>query len=280
MTILVHGAFGFVGRHLVKRLKSDGHSVTALGRGPWEVKWQTYDAIVNCAAELTAEDDMWGSNTSLVHDMLNLVRQGLAKRFIQIGSSSEYGRIDSVRREDSVCQPSNIYEATKLAATSLCQGYAARYDLDICVARPFSLFGPGDKARKLIPSLYRSYIEHKPFSLFPGAHDWVYIDDFIDGLILLLNADRAQTKGQIFNFGTGISSSNLEVVSAMESALGGKLDIRYQTGARFHAHDVDNWVADSTKARTLLNWQPKHTLQSGMHEYVMAEWFGQQGDKG
>ncbi len=273
MTILVHGAFGFVGRHLIKRLRSDGHLVTELGRDPWEVKWQTYDVLINCAAELTNEDDMYASNVNLVHDLLRLVKQGLAKRFIQIGSSSEYGATNAVRHEDSVCIPSNIYEATKLAATALCQGYASRYNLDISIARPFSLYGPGDKLRKLIPSLYRSYIEHKPITLFPGAHDWLYIDDFIEGLILMLGAAPSVTKGQIFNLGTGFSSSNLAVVAALESALGSKLDVRYQTGARFHAHDVDNWVADITKARRLLGWAPKHDLQSGMHAYVMVEWF-------
>ncbi len=200
-------------------------------------------------------------------------QDGWAKRFIQIGSSSEYGRTDSVRREDSVCIPSNVYEATKLAATALCQGYAARYDLDISVARPFSLYGPGDKARKLIPALYRSYIEHKPIDLYPGAHDWLEVSDFVEALVLLLGAPTEVTKGQVFNFGTGVSSSNLAVVAALESALGSKFDVRYQTGARFHAHDVDNWVADATKARSVLGWAPKHDLQSGMHAYVMAEWF-------
>lgn len=273
MTILVHGAHGFVGSHLVKRLRADGHSVTTIGRAPYDIPWQTFDALINCAAELTDESAMWESNVSLTHDLLKLMHKGLCKRFVQIGSSSEYGRTVLPRAESTLCVPTNVYEATKLAATALCQGWAERYDLDICVSRPFSLYGTNDKPRKLIPTLYRSFIDHKTISLYPGSHDWLYIDDFVDALIRLLSAPRMVTKGQIFNFGTGVSSTNHEVVAALEEALGGKLSIASQTDGRFHAHDVDNWVADASKARTVLGWAPKHDLRSGIKEYVMAEWF-------
>lgn len=271
MTILVTGPRGFVATHLIKRLKTEGHDVFYQGRDSWPPV--RTDVIINCAAELTNELDMFESNVGLARRLLDLVHEQGIRKVIQIGSSSEYGLTNEPRVESLACTPSNIYEATKLAATALCQGYAARYDLDICVARPFSLYGSGDKPRKLIPTLYRSFISHQPINLFAGAHDWTYIDDFIDGLVLLLNASRAQTKGQIFNFGTGVSSTNDQVVEALESALGGKLSVMRQTDGRYHAHDVDNWVADATKVRTILGWQPKYDLTQGMKAYVMAEWF-------
>ncbi len=272
MTILLTGSTGFVGRHLKKRLETEGHIVKCLGR--FDSVLYPIDAIINCAGELTAQDKMYEANTQLVQGLLSIMPGSDAKKMIHLGSSSEYGATNAPRREDSVCIPSNVYEATKLAATALCQGYAKAYDLDVVVARPFSLYGDGDKPRKLIPTLYRSYLEHTPINLHPGSHDFLWIDEFVDGLILLLNAPKHVTQGQIFNFGSGISSTNDQVVAGLEKALGAKLDIRLQPG-RFHAHDVDNWVADISKAKRLLGWSPKVNLSAGLNEYVMREWFRQ-----
>ncbi len=272
MTILLTGASGFVGRHLKKRLESKGHIVKCLGR--FDSVLYPIDAIINCAGELTAQDKMYESNTQLVQGFLSIMPGSPATKMIHVGSSSEYGVTNAPRREDSVCIPSNVYEATKLAATALCQGYAKAYDLDVVVARPFSLYGDGDKPRKLIPTLYRSYLDHTPINLFAGSHDFIWIDEFVDGLILLLNAPKAVTQGQIFNFGSGTSSTNDQVVAGLEKALGAKLDIRRRPG-RYHAHDVDNWVADVSKAKRLLGWSPKVSLNAGLKEYVMREWFAQ-----
>ncbi len=279
MTILLTGAQGFVGRHLKKRLESEGHIVFAPSRlglavtiSPVNHAEIYFDAIINCAAELTDESKMYESNYLLIHRLLNFARDHKVGKFIQIGSSSEYGKTNKTRREDMDCVPTNKYETTKLDATWLCQDYALINGMDIVIARPFSLYGDGDKPRKLIPTLYRSYLEHTPINLHPGSHDFLWIDEFVDGLILLLNAPKHVTQGQIFNFGSGISSTNEQVVSGLEAALGAKLDIRRQSG-RYHAHDVDNWVADISKARNVLGWTPKISLNAGLKEYVMREWF-------
>lgn len=278
MIILLTGSRGFVGSHLKVRLESEGHTVLTFPRG--EIQLRHYDVIINCAAELTDEDKMYASNVDLTHYLLYIAKTNGVNKFIQVGSSSEYGRTNALRTEDSVCVPSNVYDATKLAATALCQGFASYCDLDAVIARPFSLYGDGDKPRKLIPSLYRSYLDHTPFNLFSGAHDWLWVDEFVDGLILLLNAPRSVTQGQIFNFGSGVSSTNDQVVESLEAALGGKLNVVRQTG-RYHAHDVDNWVADISKAKRLLGWSPKVTLANGLKEYVMREWFAaDQADQG
>lgn len=275
-TILLTGSDGFVGSHLKKRLQQDGYKVICYHRRMLASEMLAYDITINCAAELTDHRKMYQSNVELTHYLLThavYLNQSKLLKFIQIGSSSEYGATNKMRSEDLVCSPSNIYEGTKLSASALCLGYAHQYDLDICVARPFSLFGPNDKPRKLIPALYRSFLSHEPITVHGEAeHDWLWIEDFIDGLAKLLDTNRTQTKGQIFNFGTGVSSTNRQVIAALEEALGSSLNVVYQA-SQYHAHDVDNWVADASKARTVLGWAPKHNLRSGIKEYVMAEWF-------
>ena len=276
MNILVLGVNGFIGQHLKKRLLGEGHTVVDGTRSYHFIPdllldEDPIDAIINCAGEITDKHRMFFSNVVLVDRMLRFAVDAKIPKVIHIGSSSEYGVISIPRREDMPCAATDLYSATKIAATTLCEGYAKQHQLDVCVARPFSLYGPDDTPRKLIPSLYRSFLEHSPVNIHPGEHDWIYIDDFIDGLIFLLTQPREVTQGQIFNLGTGISSSNLDVVDKLEAALGGQLFIRNQP-ARYHNYDTPNWVADITKMRTL-GWVPKHDLTSGLKAYVMAEWF-------
>lgn len=275
MTILLTGSQGFVGTHLFKRLINAGHQVICLGRDSKPAGKP--DVIINCAAELTDESKMDESNCILVGRLLEFARLNGVSKFIQIGSSSEYGSTNEARREDMVCLPISVYEQTKYLATEMCLVYSDIHDLDVCVARPFSLYGPGDKPRKLIPKLYQSHLDHKSIELYEGGHDWTYIDDFIYGLMILLNAPRELTKGDIINFGTGVSSTNHQTVAALESALGSGLDVRWQEG-RYNKHDVDNWVADISKARTKYGWNPRFSLEGGMKAFVMTEWFKQ--DKG
>lgn len=267
MRILLTGATGFLGQHLKRRLERDGHHVVFFTRfsGMSFLDYEDYEVAVNCAAELDQPFHMEDSNLTLVRDLLWACKQKGA-RLIQVGSSSETGPVEGPRSETAFCQPSNLYEATKLAATNLCLGYAAEYGVNAVVARPFTLYGPNDKPRKMLPTLWRSFCEQKPFHCYPGGHDWLHVEDFVEGIVKLLNAPRAVTKGQIYHFGTGISTSNADVVEwFMEAA--GKLDVTYHTG-RFRPYDVEDWRADSSKAKARLGWEPKITLEEGVHRFV------------
>jgi nucleoside-diphosphate-sugar epimerase len=265
MRILLTGSTGFVGRHLKARLERDGHEVRPFYRG--EISIPVYiDAIINCAGELDRADQMIGSNVKLVTDLLGLARTAHCLRFIQIGSSSETGPVEGRRSETTPCQPSNLYEATKLAATNLCLGYAQQFDKDICIARPFTLYGSNDKPRKMLPTLWRARQENLPFSCFAGGHDWLHVDDFVEGIVKLLHAPREATKGQIYHFGSEVCTSNSHVVEQfMEVA--GKLDVTYHTG-RFRPYDVEDWCADSSKAKARLGWEAKISLEEGIHRFV------------
>ena len=269
MRILLVGGTGFVGSHLRRRLERDSHEVIPFYRG--EISIPTYvDAIINCAGELDRVDQMVESNVKLATDLLRLANTTYCLRFIQIGSSSETGPVEGPRAETTPCQPSNLYEATKLAATNLCLGYARQFDKDICIARPFSLYGFNDKPRKMLPTLWRAYKEDLPFSCFCGGHDWTHIDDFSEGIVNLLHAPREVTKGQIFHFGTGRSTSNEEIVRLFEGTVGKKLDVTHHTG-RFRSYDVMDWRADWSKAKERLGWEPKIAIEEGITHFVKEQ---------
>lgn len=280
-TILLTGANGFIAGHIKTRLLELGYKVIEFTRADnshiYSFRATGIDTIINCAAELSRESEMFDSNVKLVNNLLDFSQKERIAKFIQIGSSSETGPTDSPRKEDTFCSPTTIYEATKLAGTVLCLAYAKAYDMDICVARPFSIYGPGETPRKFIPQLWEALINGKIFELYPGGHDFIFIDDFVDGIIALLDAPQETTKGQIFNFGSGRSFSNAEVLGVFQELasemLLGRTVTFHLNGKPYRPYDVENWQADITKSMTRLNWKPKTSLKEGLKKYIYWAWF-------
>lgn len=267
MTILVPGHKGFVGRYLAPALNRLGHTVIPMGRGD-PFPDSPVEAIINCAGEINDLTRMVDSNTSFVGRLLDWALAARAK-VIHIGSSSEYGSTNRQRKESDACTPASLYDGTKLAATALCQGYAAQYDMDICVARPFSLYGAADAPRKLIPRLLTAYRTSETLDVYAGSHDWVYIDDFIDGLITLLNSPREKTKGDIVNFGTGVATTNREVIATLACS-GITVRARYHDEKR-SAYDVANWQAYPFNTTLNYGWEAKWSFEAGIRETVNRE---------
>ena len=277
MNVLLIGEKGFVGSNLRARLSKEGNAVVTFSRGPIpDLRSTHFDAVINCAGRLEDPHLMLSDNLLLVAHALETMMDINVGCFIQIGSSAETGPMNGLRKEDSPCNPSNLYEATKLAATNLCLGYAAQYHIPICVARPFSLYGVNDKPRKMLPTLWRTWKNEQIFRCYLGGHDWIHIDDFIDGLMILLHAPRETINGKIFNFGTGINTSNAEIVSLFNRAVGGagvKTDF-LQT--KYHPHDVMDWRADTTKTEAVLGWKAKVGVQEGINNFVSDMWFAEE----
>ncbi len=272
MHIFLTGSTGFIGRHLKTFLFSKGHEVFTYQRNNCLVPelfvdevWQP-DLFIHCAAELKRDDLMFDSNVVLTNKMLKFARD-LGSRFIQIGSSSEYGPTNESRREGLAClSPNCLYDATKLAATNLALAFSAQYGMDVCVVRPSTVYGHGMRTN-FLPMLWES--RNKEIEVWAGAHDWIYIDDFLDGLEVLMNTKK--TKGQIYNLGTGISTPNINVAFLFQKEL-------QKRGMEGHFHfvdkrnqsDVDHWRINNRKMRNL-GWKPKVNLKEGLRRYVDAQ---------
>ena len=272
MKILVIGPNGFVGSHLTKRLRGDGHTLWFIHRNNFPVLPDALDAVINCAARIDSTDTMYQDNVGSVIGWLQIARSRDA-RFIQIGSSSETGPVEGLRSETTVCQPSNLYEATKLAATNLCLGYAAEYETDVVVARPFSLYGPNNRPHKMLQTLWRTWKDEKEFVCYPGGHAWLHIDDFVEGIVSLLHTPYSNTQGHIYHFGTGISTQNKEIVSIFNESVGGSGVRVKHVQMKYRLYDVIDWRSDSTKARTHLGWEPKVNIHQGIRRFVHDQWF-------
>jgi len=269
MTIFLTGSTGFIGRHILRRLMAEGHIVLCSKRGDdlyISLMYNEPDVIIHCAGEVKNTKTMFDSNVSLTYQLLSYAHWLWHPKVICLGSSSEYGPTNEIRTELMPCRPSDLYETTKLAATVLCQGYAAM-GLDACVVRPFSVYGPGLQPNRFMSVLYQSFIDHKIIDVAGEyGHDWIYIDDFVDGVMNLLGQPKETTKGQIFNLGTGISTPNHKIVWLFEKLLDKEANIHYTNGAS-HFYDVKNWQADISKMK-VLGWEPKVALEEGLKRFI------------
>lgn len=273
--ILLTGSRGFIGSNLRKKLENCGYEVIPYTKDDFNCNRGVvyYDqqlfAIIHAGAELKYEKSMFESNVEYTQSIIRCAALHKCK-LIYIGSSSEYGAINDIRNESMSCNPVDYYGFTKYIGTQLVIDASKRLNLDACVIRPFSVYGPGEQNHKFIPQLYDSFIENKEFTIYNGAHDWVYIDDFVRGVILTL--EYVHVKGEIINLGSGISITNFNVVTTFEEAAGSKVNFKLKS-EKYHKYDVDIWQADISKADKLLGWQPKISLREGLYKYITHRWF-------
>jgi dTDP-glucose 4,6-dehydratase len=266
--LLITGDQGFVGRNL-KRFYQDKYQIFSWNRhDKIDLKKIKPDIIINTAAEIYNTDKMFGSNVVLCKTFLDYTKDNNT-RLLQIGSSSELGMVDHPGREYSPINPINLYQGTKAAATMLCQSYAREFNLDITIARPYSLYGRYEKQRRLFPTL-RLAAENKrvdPLELYAGVHDWIYIDDFIYGLDWIIN--RKSEPGEIFHFGTGKQTTNFKVFDLLQEFLG-NLDCVILKDEFIKKYDSNMWVCDTRKTQRL-GFETKFNLRDGIKHYLEGE---------
>ena len=256
---LITGATGFIGQNLTRKLNGDLYLFSRDEEIEEAVSFERPDYIFHLAAEIYNEDKMFESNIKLTHRLLEATKDLDYKAMVIVGSSSEYGLKDHPIREDEILEPFHFYAATKGAASLLAISHAKKYQKPIMIARPFSVYGRFEPEHRFIPTAIRSIKNHNVLPLAPGSHDFIHVDDFVDGLITLSQNPEI---GEIYNFGTGNQFTNLEVVSIIEEVTGKKMN--YELVPKMREFDTDCWVCDRTKAKEKLNWRPKINLMEGL----------------
>jgi len=293
---LVVGAGGFVGGHLCARLVADGWDVVGTvrpgrssagqpagvrlavqivaadladpGALSAAVRAADPDIAFHLAASRAQTDATGRAATTAVNTLsgLHLVEAlpDSCRAVVRLGSSTEHAAVDGPMDEHAPLRPRGFFGATKAAGSLLFAAAAAERGLRSVVLRAFQVYGPGDHPGRFVPTLLAAARDGTVLPLTgPGRRrDWVYVADVVDACVMAATAGQLPA-GQVLNVGTGVQTSNEDLVACVERVSGRA--VRVETGAHpGRAWDTGSWVCDPAAARALLGWRPQTDLAAGL----------------
>lgn len=296
-TVLVTGAGGFVGANLVRALLKQECSVHAFTRQS-DVSWRLQgiqkdisvhvldiadrdsvekniamirpDAVFHLATygAYPSQNNIHATFDTNITGTLNLLealeKVGSCQKFVNTGSSSEYGLKDHPMREDDVLCPTTAYAVTKAAQTLLVQMFGAQKRLPTVTLRLFSVFGPFEESGRLIADTMCAIVRTTNLKLSSPdpVRDFVFVEDVVAAFMKA--AESTIGNGEIFNVGGGKQITLGEVVG--EALRITQSSVHPEWGAKENARTFETtlWLADITKAQAMLGWSPHYALDDGL----------------
>ena len=191
------------------------------------------------------------------------------KKFVYISSSMVYGDFKDGTREDSSTKPQNIYGEAKLTGERLTKLFAKRDGLNYVIVRPSGVFGPGDLPDRVVSKFFDKAMRNEIITLHNGQNkvDFTYRQDAAYGIIKAAVSEVANTS---FNITAGNATSLRTLAETI-------IDI---TGSQSELQDTGNHklypmrgTLDISRAKDLLEYQPKFSLRQGLESYY--DWIRQ-----
>lgn len=309
MKILITGGAGFIGSHLCEKYVSEGQTVFCLDNfengdlrnifglitdknfrliqgdirdsNVLEKIMPHIDAIIHLAAQIHVERSIiepkltYDVNVLGTLNLLEVARRYDVEKLIHTSSSEVYGSARSLpmNEDHTLCAP-HPYGASKIAADRLCYAYIQTYGMNICIARPFNTFGPKQKDHGYggaISIFTKRVLSGQPPIVYGDGNqtrDYMYIDDLVRAYDLILKDNRSL--GEVINFGTGkdikITDLAIKIIELCDrKGKIGPVHVAPRPG------EIKKMMADYSKAKKLLGWKPRYTLEQGLKEFV--EWY-------
>ena len=289
--ILIIGGTGFLGYHLAKKcLKNYKVTSLSLNKPSKENKLKSVEYLTCDISKKNSLKDKLKKNFKIVINLggyinhknkklvlgshykgcKNLVDLFLTKKiklFVQIGSSTEYGRQKSPNIETIGGKPKTIYAQSKLKATKLLNNLNLENNsFPFVVLRFYQVYGPKQKYDRLVPIVIKSSLANEKFNCSSGLQgkDFLYVDDAVDAILKCFNNRNAL--GKIINIGSGkkVKVKNLILKIVKKVGLGkplfGVLKMR--------SDEPKNSFPNIKRAKKLLNWVPKISLDKGLSKTI------------
>jgi len=212
----------------------------------------------------------YDANVRGTQNLLELAREWGVKQFVFGSSSSVYGVNPNVpwREDDHVLLPISPYAGSKVAGELLGHVYSHLYRIRFIALRFFTVYGPRQRPDLAIHKFARLMQAGKPIPLYgdgTSRRDYTYVDDVVEGIRRAM--DYTGYGYEIINLGNNNTVGLLEMIQALERALGVKAELDPQPP---QPGDVPQTWADITKARQLLDWQPETPFAEGLQHF--AHW--------
>jgi UDP-glucose 4-epimerase len=279
--IAVTGSSGFVGSRLIRKLRDCGidaaeidlvtgtdllalNDFSCLGR---------FDCWIHLAAKSFVPDSFRDPSGFLLHNfqttlnVLEKARQDKARVIFM--SSYLYGEPRFLPvTEEHLLAPHNPYAVSKLVGENLCRCYYSDFNVPVTIFRPFNVYGSGQNKAFLIPTIINQIVHGCIELMDPRPkRDFVYVDDVVDAIVLEIQQNR---KGlHIYNLGYGESISVKDLVDFLADVYGKPFKVEYKN--EYRRNEILDIVADVSKIKMELGWQPVHSIEMGLTKMLMEE---------
>ena len=274
-SILITGATGFIGKHLVKKIPNYNIAVDQNGKNidlrirKEVLKIKRSDIVIHLAGKIPSEKN-YSKNIFFEHNFLgtlNILEYCIKKKVKKIifVSSYVYGNPEkNPISEKHQIKPHNTYTKSKVLSEELCKIYAEKYKIEIIILRPFNIFGNLQKDNSLISNIIKSIKNNSHITITNknNKRDYLFIDDLIDAIIKLIDY---KCKFEIFNIGSGKSYSFENVVQLFEKENKKKIKRKYKISKK---NSIPKIQADISKIKKEIKWNPKYTLVEGIEKII------------
>jgi NAD dependent epimerase/dehydratase len=203
-------------------------------------------------------------------NVLEAARRDEPARIVHTSTSEVYGTAQTVPiDEEHRLHPQSPYAASKVAADQLALSFQRSFGVPVVVARPFNTYGPRQSARAVIPTIVTQALSRDVVELGATSptRDFLYVEDTALGIVRCAEAHGVQ--GEVINLGTGTEVSIGQLVERVMRMLGRDVPVALdQARLRPQDSEVERLVADTTKAKDLLGWEPSVELDEGLQRTI------------
>ena len=307
--VLITGADGFIGSHLIERLVKEGARVKALSQynsfNNWgwledvdckddievlcgDVRDSAYvkhiskgiDVIFHLAALIAipysyvAPESYVDTNIKGTLNVCQAALDNNIEKVIVTSTSEVYGTARYVPIDEKhPKQPQSPYSATKIGADAIAKSFNNAFDLPVVIARPFNTYGPRQSARAVIPTIIIQIAAGKKQIMLGDTtptRDFNYVKDTCSGFVALANCDQAV--GEEINIGSHYEISIGDTLSLIKNIMNSDVEfITDKERIRPKNSEVNRLWCDNSKIRKLTDFKPEYSIERGLKETI--EWF-------
>lgn len=306
-TVLVTGAGGFIGSHLVERLVRDGTRVRAYvhynSRNDWgnlelidpavkrEIEVITGDvadpfsvrnavrgaqviyhlsSLIAIPYSYVAPQSYVATNIQGAINVLQAAREEGVERVVHTSTSECYGTAQYVPIDEKhPLQGQSPYSASKIGADMIAESYWRSFGLPVAILRPFNTFGPRQSARAVIPTIISQALKGGVIKLgaLAPTRDMNYVENTVESF--LAAATNPAAVGQVINVGSGREISIGDLARLIIELIGSKSEVVEDTQRLRPANsEVERLLCANGKAMELLGWTPRIQLEEGLQRTI------------
>lgn len=300
--ILITGSSGTIGTRLFETLLAKGYNVVGFDRKP--NRWHSdldkltikgdllnkddirkipdnFDLIIHLAAnarvyDLVLRPDLALENIISTYNILDFAKENKIEKFIFSSSREVYGNRKKIKAKEEdinlqLCE--SAYSASKISDEALMYSFSKCYGIDYVICRLSNVYGMYDESERFIPLMVRKMKKNEDVEIFGKDKllDFTYIDDCVGGVIKCIEKFDS-VKNNTFNIAFGKGSKLIDVANIVKRNLNSQSQILI---GKNRQGEVVKYVADTSKAKKMLGYEPEYNLKSGIKSAI--NWYAKNG---